>query len=283
MLDERPSITAQRAALRRAAHQVLDSPRVFDDPLALRIAGITDEAKFIDELRRKAHPVGRFLRAFIAVRSRYAEDELAKAIRRGVRQYVIVGAGLDTFAYRKGCDATALRIFEVDHPATQAWKRGRLREAGVSVPESLTFAAVNFEKQTLAGGLQAAGFAADAAAFFSWLGVVPYLPREAIVKTLAFVASRPAGSDVVFDYATKPTSPASVQQAVFERISQHVAALGEPWVTFFEPDVLKQELSGLGFRTIENLGQEELNQRYFTGRSDGLRVGGLGYVVKAGT
>src|SRR5262245_4202397 len=197
-MDEgQPSRTAQSTARLRAAHQILDNPRVLDDPLALRIIGAQAEAAV------RANPQGEprlaTLRAFVVLRSRYTEDELARAVQQGVRQYVILGAGLDTFAYRN--PYSGLRVFEVDHPATQSWKRGSLNQAGIDSPSSLTFAPVDFEKETLADGLGRAGFKTDEPAFFSLLGVVIYLTRGAVMETLKFVAAMPAGSEIVFDYA----------------------------------------------------------------------------------
>ncbi len=278
MHEDRPSKTAYRVALRRAAHQVLDIPQVFTDPLALAIVGAESEELRADSKSRSK--LSRVLRAFLAVRSRYAEDELARAVESGTRQYVVLGAGLDTFAYRN--PHPGLRVFEVDHPATQGWKRRRLETAGISIPESLTFAPVDFESQTLADGLARAGFKPDRQAFFSWLGVVPYLTRSAAIETLRFVGSLPAGSGIVFDYAIPPGSLNLVQRLAFNALAARVAAAGEPFQTFFEPSGLIGELRRLGFGSFEDLGGEEINARYFAGRADGLRVGGgAGRLMKA--
>jgi methyltransferase (TIGR00027 family) len=279
MHDDRPSKTAFRVALRRAAHQVLDVPQVFTDPLALAIIGAESEELRSDPKNRSR--MSRVLRAFLVVRSRYAEDELARAVESGTRQYVVLGAGLDTFAYRN--PHAGLRVFEVDHPATQGWKRRWLEAAGISIPESLTFAPVDFESQTLAEGLARAGFQIDQQAFFSWLGVVPYLTRSATMETLRFVGSLPAGSGIVFDYALPPESLNLVQRLAFNTLAKRVAAAGEPFQTFFEPSALRSELRRLGFGSFEDLGGEEINARYFAGRADGLRVGGgIGRLMKAG-
>jgi methyltransferase (TIGR00027 family) len=202
MLEGNFSRTAQRVAIRRAAHQLLDQPRVLDDPLALRIIG-AEAAAALRTNPKEHHAFARAFRAFMAARSRYAEDELARAVASGVRQYVVLGAGLDTFAYRNPHDG--LRVFEVDHPATQAWKRERLQAAGIAVPSSLTFVPIDFERQTLADGLERAGFDHRIAAFFSWLGVTPYLTREACMSTLSLIAKMPASSGVVFDFAIDPS------------------------------------------------------------------------------
>src|SRR5512137_207084 len=127
MEENRPSATAQRVAMRRAAHQLLDNPKIFDDPLALHIIGKENASALQTDPRQyETTPLSSYLRAFVAARSRYAEDELAFGVRRGVRQYVILGAGLDTFAYRNPYSEGALHVFEVDHPTTQTWKRERL-------------------------------------------------------------------------------------------------------------------------------------------------------------
>jgi methyltransferase (TIGR00027 family) len=279
MHEDRPSKTAFRVALRRAAHQVLDSPRVLEDPLALAIVGATAE-----ELRSSPKSQGRLaraMRAFMAVRSRYAEDELARAVASGARQYVVLGAGLDTFAYRN--PFPELRVYEVDHPATQGWKRRRLEEGRIAIPESMTFAPVDFENQTLIDGLARAGFEADQTAFFSWLGVVPYLTRSAAMETFRFIGSLPAGSGVVFDYALPPEALNLVQRLALKALADRVAAAGEPFRTFFEPAALMSELRPMGFHSFEDLATKEINARYFGGRSDGLRVsGGIGRLMKAG-
>jgi methyltransferase (TIGR00027 family) len=220
------------------------------------------------------------MRAFMAVRSRYAEDGLARAVESGTRQYVVLGAGLDTFAYRN--PFSGLRVFEVDHPATQGWKRRRLEAARIPIPESMTFAPVNFESQTLAEGLARAGFQGDQKAFFSWLGVTPYLTRSAAMETFRFVGSLPEGSEIAFDYALPPDSLNLAQRLAFNALARRVAAAGEPFQTFFAPSALREELQPMGFGHFEDLGMAELNARYFDGRPDGLRVsGGLGRLMKA--
>jgi len=210
----------------------------------------------------------------MAVRSRYAEDRLAAAVAQGVRQYVVLGVGLDTFAYRNPYLGIGLRVFEVDHPATQAWKRELLGAAGIAIPPELAFAPVDCERQTLRDGLQSVGFNVGEAAFFSWLGVTPYLTRAAFLATLDFVLSMPALSGVVFDYAVARSSLNSLEQLALDALSRRVAAAGEPFRLFFDPLDLAHELEGKGFQSVEDLAPGEINSRYFSGRTDGLRVGG---------
>lgn len=279
MQEGKFSKTAQRVAIRRAAHQLLDHPRVLDDPLALRIIGSEAEEALRSDPREN-HSFSRAFRAFMAARSRYAEDELAHAVAHGVRQYVVLGAGLDTFAYRNL--HAGLRVFEVDHPATQTWKREQLEATGIAIPPSLTFVPINFEEQTLAGGLAQSGFNASETAFFSWLGVVPYLTREACMITLSFIAKLPANSGVVFDFAVDPALLNAGQRQALDALSRRVAGYGEPLQLFFDPGNLQDELKVMGFHRAEFLQGNELNARYFNDRNDGLLVrGSIGHLMGA--
>jgi methyltransferase (TIGR00027 family) len=282
MEQNQASSTAQRVALRRAAHQLLDDPKVFSDPLALRIIG-KDSASTLraDPGRFETSPLSPYLRAFIAARSRYVEDQLSLGVQNGVSQYVIMGAGLDTFAYRNPYPGDTLRVFEVDHPATQAWKRSRLDEAGIVVPPQLAFVALDFETQSLADQLMEAGYDPAQRTMFSWLGVTPYLRADAVMATLSFIASVAIGSAIVFDYAISPSLMTARQRAVFEKLAERVAADGEPFRAFFEPQKLVSDLGGVGFGHVENSGPEEINAMYFKGRHDGLRVGSLSQIMKA--
>jgi len=282
MRANRPSATAQRVAVRRAAHQLLDDPKVFDDPVALRILGRKSAWTLqSDPHRSEGTELSLHLRAFMAARSRYAEDELDRGVRRGVRQYVILGAGLDTFAYRSPYPAGVLDVFEVDHPATQAWKRARLEEAGITVPRNLMFAPVDFEAQTLADGLRGAGYDPGQRTFFAWLGVIPYLRAEAVMATLRFIAATPVGSGVVFDYLISPPLLNAAEQSVFDSLAHRAAAAGEPWKAFFDPAILKRDLRAMGFRHVADMGPAEINARYFKERMDGLRTGRWAHLMSA--
>jgi methyltransferase (TIGR00027 family) len=273
------SRTAERVALRRAAHQLLDDPLVLDDPLALRIIG-SDAEQALRSNPKEHHAFSRAFRAFMAARSRFAEDELARAIAHGIRQYVVLGAGLDTFAYRN--PHPGLRVLEVDHPATQEWKREQLRAASISIPPSLTFVPVDFEQQSLAERLTASGFNAELPAFFSWLGVTPYLTREACMSTLSLIASLPAGSGVVFDFAVDPALLNPGQRIALNALCKRVARYGEPMQLFFDPIKLQEDLKTMGFTRTEFLQGRELNARYFKDRKDGLLVrGGIGHLMSA--
>ena len=282
MREDRPSATAHRVALRRAAHQLLDRPPVLEDPIALRIIGAESRAAIeADPSHFEDSRIAPFLRAFFAVRSRFAEDGLAEAIQRGVRQYVVLGAGLDTFAYRNPYPSDTLRVFEVDHPATQAWKRSRLAEGGIAVPPSLTFVPVDFGTAQLPRALAAAGFRDEVPSWLAWLGVTMYLTRAAFDDTLRFIASQPAGSGVVFDYALSPSALDARGRAVFEAMAERVSAAGEPWQTTFVPEELARDLRAMGFTEVEDLGAKEIEARYLHGRQDGLRVGSIGRLIRA--
>jgi len=274
------SRTAHSVAIRRAAHQLFDHPKVFDDPLALAIIGSQSAEALRANPEKQRHSIARAFRAFMAVRSRYAEDQLAKAVTAGVQQYAVLGAGLDTFAYRN--PHASLRVFEVDHPATQAWKRDRLAAAQIAIPPSVTFVPIDFEHHSLAEGLSSSGFRTDIPAFFSWLGVIPYIARESCMATLACISRMPAGSGVAFDFAVDPKLLNWKQRLALTALSARVAAAGEPFRLFFHPQELAAELTKLGLREIEILDSDDLNARYFTNRSDGLRLtGALGRVAAA--
>ncbi len=262
----RASRTALRVAIRRAAHQVIDRPLVLDDPIAVRLLG----PGFDRDMERAMHPVARDFRLFMSARSRYAEDRLAGAVAEGIAQYVVLGAGLDTFAYRN--PFPPLRVFEVDFPATQQWKRAMLAEAGISIPENLTFVPLDFEHKTLAEGLAEAGFNAGAAAFFGWLGVVPYLTLEAFRATVATIGQMPAGTAVSFDYVFSPDTLSDKRRKVFDILSERVSAAGEPFRLFFSSDALEREMRAAGFQRIEQMDSERLNDLYFQDRADGLKL-----------
>jgi methyltransferase (TIGR00027 family) len=273
----RASKTALGVAIRRAAHQLIDKPPVLDDPIATRLVG----DGYPRLMERAMHPVGRDFRGFMAARSRYAEDRLANAVASGVTQYVVLGAGLDTFAYRN--PFPVLRVFEVDFPATQVWKRSMLQDAAIALPSNLEFVALDFEHQTLAEGLAQGGLEMDKAAFFSWLGVVPYLTLEAFRATLCVVARMPAGSRMSFDYAVAPETLSQIGRIAFDRLSERVAAAGEPFRLFFTPEDLETEVRGAGFKRIEQVDSAQLNDLYFNNRADGLKLSplGLGMLVTA--
>jgi methyltransferase (TIGR00027 family) len=213
----------------------------------------------------------------MAVRSRYVEDRLAEAVAQGVRQYIILGAGLDTFAYRN--PFPSLRVFEVDFPTTQEWKKAMLSDASIAIPTGLTFVPLDFEHQTLADGLAAAGFDAQMPAFFSWLGVIPYLTLDAVRATLGAIAQLPAGSAVGFDYALAPETLTPAGRIAFHALAARVAAAGEPFQLFFTPETLQSELRRAGFKRFEQRGSEQLNELYFQGRADGLKLSAVGLAM----
>jgi methyltransferase (TIGR00027 family) len=279
MKDNSPSTTALRVAMCRAAHRISDDPNVFSDPLALRILGIENmqpDTKWLEHAK-----LSDGLRAFLVARCRYTEDELHAAIKRGIKQYVVLGAGLDTFAFRQSYPEAVLHVFEVDYPATQIWKRELLEKAAIPIPETLTFSPIDFENQTLEQGLRQTGFDTGKSTFFSWLGVTPYLTESAIMSTLQFVASMPSGSGIVFDYTISPSLLNPNQQKAFAALADRVASAGEPFQTFFDPALLKKTLMAMGFGEIEDLAPEDINARYFHKRSDGLRVSGFAHIMNA--
>jgi O-methyltransferase involved in polyketide biosynthesis len=225
MKENCPSQTALGVAMRRAAHQVLDDPKVFDDPLALRVL--------------------------------YGEN--TSALQQDL----------------KWSDETLY------HPPTKFWTPTRLQEAAIPIPRTLTFTPIDFETQTLEEGLRLAGFDSGKCTFFSWLGVTQYLTSSAITATLRFIASMRVGSGIVFDYMILPSLLDPTARRAFDALAYRVALAGEPFRTFFDPSSLKSSLRSMGFGQIEDIEPEEMNERYFQGRADSLRVGNLAHIMNA--
>lgn len=274
----RPSRTALRVAQRRAIHQVLDQPPpVLNDPIAIPLLG----PGFTYDAEKESSRFARTFRAFMVARSRLAEDQLAAAAAKGITQYVVLGAGLDTFAYRN--PIALVRVFEVDFPATQQWKRTLLAAASIPIPANLTFVPLDFEHRTLAEGLASAGFDSAQPAFFGWLGVVPYLSLPAFRATLESIGRLPAGSGVCFDFAQPPEALEPKYLPVFQALAARVAAAGEPFRLFFTPQQLEQEFYASGFTRIEIRTCGDLNDMYFDGRPDGLSLSrsGMGMFATA--
>ena len=248
-----PSRTAYGAARLRALHQDLDDGQIFHDPLAWRILGDAVDAGDADLARRER------LRVFVAVRHRFAEDSLARAVERGTRQVVVLGAGLDTFAYRNPHLDT--RVIEVDLPPTGEWKRHRLAEAGIEVPHGVAFVGVDFETDDLLERLIAGGLDAGSPAFFLWLGVVPYLSRAAVAETLRAIASVPGG-EVVLDHTHPIDRAAAATRPDRVELRARVADVGEPFSEGLSTEDLHALLGELGFDEIEDLGRREIRSRY---------------------
>ncbi|HUR32602.1 MAG TPA: class I SAM-dependent methyltransferase [Vicinamibacterales bacterium] len=276
-----PSLTARRVAERRAAHQLLDVPLVLNDPLALKIVGATRPEERARLTAREQGRLARTLRAFMAARSRLVEDELARRVREdGLHQYVILGAGLDTFAYRNPF-GDRLCVFEVDQEEVQAWKRERLADAGIGSDGAVTYVPVDLESEDLVDALGVAGWDARRPTLFAWLGVTMYLEFDTVMHLLHEMARREPGTQVIFDYAISPALLGPIERLVFDEFAKRVAAAGEPWVSSFEPALLQRELRGMGFTRVEDLGPDDLNGRYFGDRADGMRVGTLAHIISA--
>ena len=283
-------------ANQRAAHQILDSPKILEDPLALRIIGTEAESRLRSGLAQFRKPIQGALRAGVIVRNRFAEDELARSVEKGVHQYVILGAGLDTFAYRN--PFPSLRVFEVDHPVTQVWKRGCLERAAIPIPPSVTYVSLDLEQQSLSDALRQSAFNSGELSFISFIGVVRYLSRRALTSVLTFVASSMRrGSEIVFDFGPPPSllqvfrerarpgrteflfgcSRPSLQQRLRELACRTIANRrlknDDFRPAYFEVDSFIQDLKRIGFADVQDFGTKEMNVRYCKDRKDGLQIG----------
>ncbi|NYE61432.1 methyltransferase (TIGR00027 family) [Duganella sp. 1224] len=255
-------------ATARAAHQLYDEPRILNDPLALRILGPEREAELRADARRQQHPLAAAMRATMAVRARLAEDSA-----QGAHQYVILGAGLDTYAYRT--TSTAAAIFEADLPAMLQWKRDRLRATGIAEPAHLRYVATDFTDGRLLDDLQQQGFDAAQPACFSWLGVSMYLRPDEVMGTLREMADCAPGSSIVFDYCVHRQHLTDNERAGLDFVAASLAAQGEPLQSSFEPHLLEHMLRHHGYRQIEHFGADELHARY------GARLSGIFRLIRA--
>jgi methyltransferase (TIGR00027 family) len=294
MSEPRPSATAIGAAMMRAAHRLVDEPPcLLDDPLALPLSGLPGEPALrgaLEKMRLEfaqhgepdfAPVIVRDLRATILLRNRYAEDCLGEAVQRGLRQYVMLGAGLDSFAHRSAL-AARLEVYELDLPATQAWKRAQLQRLGVAAPASLHYVAVDFERQTPLQALAGSGFRAGEPALFSWLGVTSYLSEEAVYVTLQDLAGAAPGSAVVFSYGLKGPLLSEQGRRIGEVMKSRVAARNEPAANGgFDPAELARRLRGMGYRRIEDLDVAAAQARYFAQRRDGLQSPPMNHMMCA--
>ncbi len=273
------SITALGVALRRAAHQLYDSPPlILDDPIAVPLLGDT-YAKALEHTRGTLNENSSLaMRAWVLARSRFAEDQLATAVKAGVRQYVVLGAGLDTFAFRN--PYPSLEVFEVDHPTTQTWKRKLVASSKLQEPDSLHHVAVDFETQSLREQLEGAGLDFNAPTLFAMLGVVVYLTHEAFRETVSLIASLPQGSGVIFDYALPRHMLPESEIDARDELAARVESIGEPFRLFFSPAEIRKDLDA--FESIEDLNDEELDRRYFGNRADQLSLRGRsGHMIAA--
>jgi methyltransferase (TIGR00027 family) len=267
-MDAQPSITAMRVAVKRGQHRLEDPlPWILDDSFALMLVG--------PEWRVLAAEIGsqfpeRFLgpgRASAVLRSRYAEDRLMQG---SFTQYVMLGAGLDSFAWRRPDLLGELRVFEVDHPASQAWKRQRVAELGLPTSENHVFAPVDFEVQSLRDGLDAVGFDWTQPTMFSWLGVIVYLSMDAVEATFRTVAACRSGSEVAFEYVLTEEFVEDIGREYKAIFSPLVGSLGEPAQTEWPPTEAERVVTSCGLRVADHPSRDELVSRYFADRTDGL-------------
>jgi methyltransferase (TIGR00027 family) len=277
MKPNEPSRTALMIARQRAAHQVLDHGSILYDPFAMKI--LREDEKDVLQFANK-HPLASIGRLFTTARSRIAEDALSRTVEKGIRQIAVLGAGLDTFALRNPHVARQIRIYEVDHPATQAWKRQRLAEAQIALPPWLILVPVDFERDDLGETLVGAGFQQNAPAFFTWLGVVPYLTQDAIGSTLDYMASI-QNSEVVFDYMEPPQAFSEEMRKSVTKRTEQLEKMDERWASRFEPAGIAAMLLSHGFSDIEDINFQQIKSRF--GRAvQGLAPGEAGlHVVHA--
>ena len=273
MLDKKPSRTALGTAYERAIHQLFDAPpRILDDPITPLLLGSDVLKQITDRMNRNRTEQAAELRAHVVLRSRFTEDRLASAIFRGIRQYIILGAGFDTFILRQPLWARELKILEVDRRGTQDMKLSLIDAAGLAVPKNVEFACIDFENESLHDGLRRNHISLTELTFFSWLGVTMYLKEDAIDDVLRSVAMFPKGSEIVLTFAQPPKLTTTGGSVSHSSLAQRVASAGEPFVSYFEPHVLEAKLRSAGFSVVEFLSSAEAEAWYFRQRPQDLPV-----------
>jgi methyltransferase (TIGR00027 family) len=276
-----PSRTALATAAARAAHRLVDrDPLIFDDALAGVLLGDLADALIAVHRHEESAEVLASMRVAMTARSRYTEDRLAEAIQRGVGQFVLLGAGLDSFAYRSPFGRRLL-VFEVDHPATQAWKRARLAAVPVPVREQVSFVAVDFNVDPLSDRLLDAGFDRSRPAFVSWLGVTQYLTADAIGVTLEEIGGLCAGTELVMEYVVPAEMRDGPGRALADYFMPRAAASGEPWLTFLTPADVAGLLAARRMKVLEDVGRSDQIDQWLWKRSDRLRAHQLGRIARA--
>ncbi len=259
----------------RAAHTRLDPHPLINDPWGDRLVPESARVEMSDEalLRSRAYPN-------VITRTRYAEDALEAAVSRGIRQYVLIGAGLDSFALRRPAFSADLQIFEIDFPATQALKIERIKACDISLPDSVHFIAADLSKESVAAALARSTFEPDRLTFFSWLGVTMYLTREANLATMRSIAScAPMESELVFTYFDARLLQARSES--FQELEQRVAAVGEPFLSGFDPATLAAALADCGLDLVEDLSGAEAAARYDRDGAHGLGQSGFSHIALA--
>lgn len=263
-----PSSTAMMTAVQRGRHLLEDPPPwVLRDSLALELVGpgwrdmAERSARLSDELNAQ-------IRASMVVRSRYAEDQLAAG---SFRQYVILGAGLDSFAWRRPPGYETLSVFEVDHPSSQAWKRERVAELGLPIGDHHVFVAVDFESQSLPDRLEASGFDRSQPTLFSWLGVTMYLTNDAVETTLRNIATCAPGSRVVLEYGVTRPFLDDLGEEFRSYFTPVTSDVGEAVHSLWSPSDVESLVSSCGLEPVDHPSRDQLVERYFQGRDDGLQ------------
>jgi methyltransferase (TIGR00027 family) len=264
-----PDSTAIRTALWRALHLEVDaSPHVLEDRIGLQIAGVDADWRQRPDMNEYATPG---VRASIVARARYIEDLVTEQAGHGVAQYVLLGAGLDTFAQRRPEIASTITVFEVDQPGPQAWKRQRLVELGFGIPASLRLVPVDFETTSWWDGLLTNGFDAGRPAVVASLGVSMYLTREATVATLAQSATLAPGSTFAMTFMQPLELVDPDEQEMHRATNAAARASGTPFISYYAPDEILAMARDAGFRSARHVSAADYTQRYFADRTDGLR------------
>jgi methyltransferase (TIGR00027 family) len=269
VIEGKPSRTAIGAAEARATHRHRDPyPWIFDDPYALSFAGDDFAALAAESIAAVGETHARRGRAGVATRCRWVEDRLRTA---PFAQYVILGAGLDSFAWRRPDLVGPITLFEVDHPSTQAWKRERAAQLALPVRDGHRFVGVDFRTDDVWAALRAAGFEDTRPALFSWIATTMYLPVPAVAATLRALSRCARDTEIAFSYNIAPSCLDDEGRTVLDAMTKRVAEMGEPLQSSFTPDEIESLVAGCGLTVVDHPTTDDLVRRYFADRTDGLR------------
>jgi methyltransferase (TIGR00027 family) len=274
MTEKGASWTARWTAMARGIHLVLDDdPKIFEDTLGRALADFPDDDPSGINAPSWADRENVGVRTHVIWRSRIAEDRLQTSVRQGMKQYVLLGAGLDSFAYRRPVSLEHVAVFEIDHPASQAWKRQKLEELGIPIPENVHFVPVDFETDNLLEKLKQSAFDPRLPVFFCWLGVVPYLSRKATRETLQFMLAAAEGyCELAFDFVVPPETVSGTDKEQLENTLQGLEDAGEPTPGLYRPNELEAMLKAAGFDAVTHISSTDGQKQYFDNRSDKLRL-----------
>ena len=283
MTEKGASWTARWTAMARGMHLLIDDdPKIFEDTLGQALADFPDDDPTGINAPGWVDRENTAIRTHVIWRSRMTEDRLQASIQQGVQQYILLGAGLDSFAYRRPELLQHVAVFEIDQSASQAWKRQKLGELGIPIPGNVHYVPVDFETENLVEKLKQSAFDPRLPAFFSWLGVIPYLNKKATQETLQALLANVGGyCELALDFVVPMEAISGIDREQMERAMNTAEAAGEPMQGLYHPDELKAMLKEIGFDGVTHISPVDGQKHFFDHRSDRLRLTTVAHMMIA--